>query len=127
MVIKIFPPAKGFPGIRYNTNKLDRGNGELMKVINFGALQGLSQLRPKDYQDYLMQLASLNKRVVYPQLHATISAKGSTSSKEELTVIAEKWLEAMGYGKQPYLVIFHKDTDNNHVHLVTCRVDRNGK
>ena len=127
MIVKIFPPVKGFPAVRYNTDKMDRGKGELMKVANFGALQVMSRLRPQDYRDYLMQLASLNKRVVYPQFHATISAKGQASSKKELTVLAEKWLKAMGYGEQPYLIVFHKDTANNHVHLVTSRVERNGK
>lgn len=127
MIVKIFPPVNGFPAVRYNTDKMDRGMGELMKVANFGALQGFSQLRPQDYKDYLMQLAGLNKRVVYPQFHATISAKGKDSSKNELTGLAEKWLEKMAYGKQPYLIVFHKDTDHNHVHLVTCRVDRDGK
>ena len=127
MIVKIFPPVKGFPAVRYNTDKMDRGKGELMKVANFGALQAFGSLGPQDYKDYLMQLASLNKRVVYPQFHATISAKGKDSSKNELTGLAEKWLDKMGYGKQPYLIVFHKDTDHNHVHLVTCRVNRKGE
>lgn len=97
-----------------------------MKVANFGPLQAFGQLKPQDYINYLTALAALNKKVTLPQFHAVISAKGKNYDKITLTKIAEDWLREMGYGAQPYLVVFHKDTGNNHVHLVSSRVDRTG-
>jgi hypothetical protein len=120
-------PNGHFPAIAYNTGKMDKNKGELMKVANFGTLQGLGILRPQDYRQYLKMVSATNKAVKKPQFHVAISAGGRSYNKNELTEIATQWLERMGYGKQPYLIIFHKDTLNNHVHIVSTRVDKQGR
>ena len=127
MIVKILSSSAKFSGVEYNTNKVDRNKGELMRVVNFGALQSLSRLRPQDYINYLKMVAAQNTRIKKPQFHAVISAKGRTYSSKELTEIAAAWLDKMGYGQQPYLIVYHKDTDNNHVHVVSVRVDKQGK
>src|ERR1700733_13158856 len=127
MIVRILSSAASFNGVSYNTDKIEKDRGELMKVANFGPLQGLDRLRPEDYRHYLKTLAVQNTRVKKPQFHAAISAKGKTYDKAALTEIATRWLVSMGYGEQPYLIIYHKDTGNNHVHVVSVRVDRNGK
>lgn len=120
-------PNGHFPAVNYNTGKMDRNKGELMRAANFGPLQGLSQLRPQDYRNYLKMLSALNKGVKKPQLHVAISGHGREYDKEQLTEIAAAWLERMGYGRQPYLIVFHKDTQNHHVHVVSTRVGPDGK
>jgi len=124
MIVKFLAKSKTFKGIRYNTNKVDKNKGELMKVSGFGPLQGISNLKPQDYVNYLTWISARNKRVQYPQLHTIISAKGKSTGKEELTAIASAWLDKMGYGKQPYLIVFHGDTNNHHVHIVSTRIDK---
>jgi len=126
MIIKILKKSAIFKAVRYNTDKMDDGRGELLRVRNFGALQGIPGLRPQDYIHYLETVSARSKRIQYPQLHATISAKGRSYDKEQLAGIAEKWMDRMGYGNHPYLLIFHKDTKNNHIHIVSTRIGRDG-
>jgi hypothetical protein len=130
MIVKIIPATKrsaSFPAVGYNTGKLDKNKGELMKVSGFGPLEGLQHWRPEDYRNYLKAVSATNKAVQKPQFHAVISAGGKSHDKQQLTEIAAQWLTAMGYGNQPYLLVFHKDTQNNHIHIVTTRVDKQGK
>ena len=127
MIVKILQKSKVFSGVHYNTNKMDKNKGELMYVANFDALQGLTNLRPQDYINYLNAVSGQSKRIVFPQFHAIISAKGRELSKKELTDLAVKWLKGMGYGENPYMLVFHKDTANNHIHMVSTRIGPDGK
>ena len=48
-------------------------------------------------------------------------------SDEQLTQIAKEYMEALGYGKQPYIVFKHNDIAREHIHIVSLRVDGEGK
>ncbi len=48
-------------------------------------------------------------------------------SDELLTQIAKEYMEALGYGKQPYIVFKHNDIAREHIHIVSLRVDEEGK
>lgn len=124
MIIKIMASAgSGFPGVNYNDKKINEGKGELMKMKNFPSF--INEDRSKQQvQDYLKAISNGNKKVLKPQFHAMISTKFQEHSKEELTKIAEDFMDEMGYGKQPFIIIHHNDTENNHVHIVTTRVDK---
>ena len=36
-------------------------------------------------------------------------------------------MEALGYGKQPYIVFKHNDIAREHIHIVSLRVDGDGR
>ena len=48
-------------------------------------------------------------------------------SDEQLVQIAKEYMEALGYGKQPYIVFKHNDISREHIHIVSLRVDCRGR
>ena len=48
-------------------------------------------------------------------------------SDETLMQIAKEYMEALGYGKQPYIVFKHNDIAREHIHIVSLRVDGEGR
>lgn len=48
-------------------------------------------------------------------------------SDETLTQIAREYMEALGYGKQPYIVFKHSDIAREHIHIVSLRVNCKGE
>ena len=127
MRAKILSSTSSFNGVTYNTNKTQNEKGELTRLRNFGYLQDTKEVGPNEVKNYLIAHSNRNSIVKDKQFHAMISCKGREYSKEQLTDIAHEWVDKMGYGSNPFLIVFHKDTANNHVHIVSSRIDKEGK
>ena len=123
MIIKILASAgSSFHGVQYNDKKVEKGTGELLLMKNFPSfINGESS--PEQVRDYFKSISKSDK-VKKPQFHAVISTKFKAHPKEELTKVADDFMQEMSYGNQPYIVVFHNDTENNHVHIVSTRVDK---
>ncbi|MCA5004051.1 relaxase/mobilization nuclease domain-containing protein [Sphingobacterium bovistauri] len=126
MKVIIFNSQRSFNGVIYNIAKVSNDRAEFMCAENFHALGILRTIMPQDYIDYLMSISAASN-IKKPQFHAVISCEHEKKNKRELTDIAKQWLQKLGYGAQPYLIFFHYDTRVNHVHIVSCRVNWNGK
>ena len=123
MIVKILGSASSnFHGVQYNDKKVEKGTGELMLMKNFPSFINENSSQ-EEVRNYLKSI-SKNEKVKKPQFHAVISAKFQQHSKEELAKVAEDFMQEMGYGNQPFLVVFHNDTENNHVHIVSTRVNK---
>ena len=48
-------------------------------------------------------------------------------SDEQLVQVAREYMEALGYGNQPYIVFKHSDIAREHIHIVSLRVDSRGQ
>lgn len=58
--------------------------------------------------------------------HCSLNPHPDEKLSDELLVqIAKEYMEALGYGKQPYIVFKHNDIAREHVHIVSLRVDSN--
>jgi Relaxase/Mobilisation nuclease domain len=63
-----------------------------------------------------------------PVHHASLSAgENDKISVEQWNEIAEKYVQQMGFGDAPYVVIQHRDGKTDHIHILTSRVDLEGK
>ena len=123
MIVKILGSASSnFHGVQYNDKKVEKGTGELMLMKNFPSFinENSSQEEVKNY----LKSISKNEKVKKPQFHAVISTKFQQHSKEELAKVAEDFMQEMGYRNQPFIVVFHNDTENNHVHIISTRVEK---
>ncbi|MFD3002667.1 relaxase/mobilization nuclease domain-containing protein [Pontibacter toksunensis] len=131
MIVKILSSAATFSGVHYNEDKIAKGTAQLLASENFSLIHpGASGVADMDYKGYLLSWSRSddNRQMVkQPQFHAVISCEGREKGAYELQDIAEQYLEKMGYGENPYLIYFHSDTDNNHVHLVSSRVNGEGR
>ena len=117
--------SSSFNAVEYNEKKDEKGQSELLVAKNFGGLE--DHPSKAAFKQYFKDYAKTTTRVKNLQFHATISTKGKEHDFDQLAKIAEQWLEKMGYGKQPYIIYGHRDTANNHVHIVSIRIDENGK
>ena len=124
MIAKILSSSSSFNGVNYNEKKNESGKSELLDAKNFGELDEIAT--KEDYINYFKHFSNSNTRVKNPQFHAVLSCKGTEYTMDQMKNYAERWLEKMGYENQPYLIYGHGDTENNHVHIVSVRIDKEG-
>ena len=129
MIATILPSSANFHAVEYNERKVAQGKAELLEMSNFGYLSNTGEYTWEDLPQYLLDYSSKNDHIKYPQFHLAISCKGDEYSHEQLVEFAHRYLEEMGYGQpgQPLLIYAHHDTDNTHIHVITSRIDPDGK
>lgn len=127
MVAKVTSNSSLFGTLQYNKNKLEKEDAKLLMTKNmFESADGKfsMKLAMKSFEPYIIA----NKRTENVVFHASLNPDPKDNiSDEQLSEIAEKYLDKLGYGNQPYLIFKHTDIDRTHLHLVTIRVDEIGK
>ena len=127
MVAKISIGSSLYGAIAYNGEKINEAKGRLLttnRIYNDGsgtvdinkAMEGVHTFLPPQM------------KVEKPVVHISLNPHPEdVLTDAELQDIAREYLEKLGFGNQPYLVFKHEDIDRHHLHIVTVRVDENGK
>jgi len=69
-----------------------------------------------------------NRRTTNTVFHVSLNPSPEDRlTDERLRDIAREYMERMGYGEQPYIVFKHKDISREHLHIVSLRVDEQGR
>ncbi|GHV15715.1 mobilization protein [Bacteroidia bacterium] len=127
MVAKINNGSSLFGALSYNQEKIEQGEGKILfsnRIIQNTDGSHNMYLNMKSFEPYL----AANKRTEKPVLHISVNPHPDDKlADEQLAIIAQEYMEKMGYGNQPYLVYKHEDIDRHHLHIVSVRVDENGK
>lgn len=127
MVIRIKTGKKVAGAIRYNEQKVTKGEAEQLAAPGFASTeQAFASLFYKTKT--LEARAQKNARVQKPALHVSLSFHPSERPSDmQLITIAHEYMEGIGYGRQPYLLYRHDDTAHPHMHVVTVAIDEDGK
>ncbi len=127
MVAKISVGNSLYGALAYNGEKINKEEGRLLttnRIYNDGT--GTVDIR-RAMEDFLA-LMPVRSKVEKPVVHISLNPHPDDMLTDtELQDIAREYLEKMGFGNQPYMVYKHEDIDRHHLHIVTVRVDGDGR
>ena len=127
MVAKITIGSSLFGAIKYNADKVNKGKGQLLdtnKIFNDGTGKVDIVQILHDFERHIPNQMRTEKPVIHISLNPHPDDKLLDG---ELTQMAHEYMQRMGYGDQPYIIVKHEDTDRHHLHIVSIRVDEQGK
>ena len=126
MVAKITTPGSMKRALNYNEQKVKSGKAECLYAGNF--LQDANELNFYRKLQRFERQNSLNQRAKTNTLHISLNFDSQDKlSTEKLIEIASKYMEKIGFGRQPYLVYQHYDAGHAHLHIVTTSMKNDGR
>lgn len=125
MVAKITTPLSINRALNYNEQKVQKGKASFLFAGNFlhKAEELNFYLKLERFERLIEQNSSKTNTV-----HISLNFHPSEIiSKEKLILIAEGYMNKIGFGEQPYLVYQHFDAGHPHLHIVTTNIRESGK
>ncbi len=111
--------------INYNEQKVNAGVAVCILAANYPKDVELLTLTNK--LNRLLNQAALNENVTRNSVHISLNFDPAEKlSPDQLRVIAETYMQKIGFGQQPYLVYQHHDAGHPHIHLVSVKVRADG-
>jgi len=127
MVAKISSGSSIFSALAYNQTKVDEQQAKVIltnRMIEPQNGKYTVGVCIRSFEPYL----AANKKTESPILHISLNPDPKDIlTDDQLSEIAQEYMEKLGYGNQPFIVYKHEDIDRHHLHIVSVRVDENGK
>lgn len=126
MVAKISLGNSLYGSLVYNGEKINKENGRVLdtnKIYNDGSGKINIHRVFEDFQRWMPQSTKAEKTMMHISLNPHPDDKLSESQYIQL---AHEYMEMMGFGDMPYLVVKHEDIDRHHIHIVALRVRPDG-
>jgi len=129
MIAKINTGSNLYGALAYNQEKVDEGLGKVLATnLVCEPMDGCFsvQTTAADFARLLPSPEHLptKKSVIHISLNPHPDDK---LADNQLADIGREYMERLGYGGQPYLIFKHEDIGRDHIHIVSLRVDCEGK
>jgi hypothetical protein len=127
MLAKISSGKSIFGVLAYNKIQVEDNQADVLYSQKmFDSPDGKFSIQ--DCMDSFYPYLAKNNRTEKVVFHASLNPDPKDKlSDERLSEIAQRYIEKLGYGNQPYIVFKHSDIDRTHAHIVSIRVDDTGK
>jgi len=127
MVAKIHLGNSLYGALNYNGEKLNKEKGKLLdsnKIFNDGS--GKLNIH-RAFEDFKRWMPAHTK-TERPMMHISLNPHPDDRLTDvEYAQLAHEYMEKMGFGDMPYLILKHEDIDRHHIHIVTVNVNEQGK
>ena len=127
MIAKISSSNSLAATLGYNFKKVEKHEASVLLVQGLFQDRNGRYSRAQVFADMLRTIPARcrTKKTVF---HCSLNPHPDEKlSDEALSRIAAEYMEALGYGAQPYIVFRHNDIPRAHIHIVSLRVDSEGR
>lgn len=129
MIAKINCGSSIFSALSYNMDKVKESNASVIHTNNMiediHTASGITMRNAMlTFESYLLANRKTKKTVAHISINPSPEDK---LTDKQLTDLASDYMEKMGYADQPYIIFKHTDIDREHIHIVTLKIDKEGK
>ena len=113
--------------LNYHEKKVQKGAAQLLHAHNF--FKAPEALSFGDKKGRFQNLMDLNDRAKTKLIHISLNfhpLEKERLTKEFYTDVADKYMDKIGMGNQPYLVYQHEDAGHPHIHLLAPLIKSDG-
>ena len=129
MVANIRSGSSPGGALYYNKEKADKNEAEVLfwhKMLE--PFDKYGRLDIDACMESFWPYLKANRRTTNTVFHVSLNPSPEDRlTDEQLREIANEYMQKMGYGDQPYIVFKHKDIDREHLHVVSLRIDEQGR